>query len=103
MMESEEDLMSFALDEEKMAVLTYSRLMSPRNRGETEHIAAMQVVLMTQAIRMRLALMHIARGDGGDRKKDVRKFAAQALEYAESFTREDLIASYKRIAKPEEH
>lgn len=102
-MESEEDLMSFALDEEKMAVLTYARLMSPQNRGETEDIAAMQVVLMTQAVRMRVALMRIARGDGGDRKKDMRKFAKIALEYADSFTREDLIASYKRIAKPEEH
>jgi hypothetical protein len=101
MMENEFD--TFAIDEEVLAAATYARLAAPRHRGDIEETAAMMVVLMTQAIRMRVALMRIAGDDSLKKKKSMRKFAAQALEYTDSFTREDVLASYKRVAKPEEH
>jgi hypothetical protein len=93
----------FSDEEAELGALTYARLASPQHRGETEDIAAAQVVLLTQCIRMRVALLRLADDAFFNNKKDMRKFAASALEYADSFTREDVLASYKRIAKPEEH
>jgi len=102
-MKTENDLASFAIEEEHLAALSYERLSSPAHIGEMQDTAAMAVVLMTQSIRMRVALMRMANGKGLKNKKAMRKFAASALEYADSFTREDLIAAHKRMTKPEEH
>jgi hypothetical protein len=102
-MATEKDLSVFAIEEEHLAGLSYERLASPAHIGEMQDTAAMAVVLLTQSIRMRVALMRMANGKGFKDKKAMRKFAESALEYADSFTREDVIASYKRIAKPEEH
>ena len=85
------------------SAFVYERLSNPRHRGELEQLAAAHVALMTQAIRMRVALQCIARNDYLDKKKDIRKFAADAIEYADDFTVEDVIAAHKRVTQPEEH
>lgn len=104
MNDSLEDIIS-VLDEaqDDASAFVFERLSNPRHRGELEQLAAAHVALMTQAIRMRVALQCIARNDYLVRKKDIRKFAADAIEYADAFTVEDVIVAHKRVAQPEEH
>lgn len=104
MSENLEDII-LVLDEAQSdaSAFVYERLSNPRHRGELEQLAAAHVALMTQAVRMRVALQCIARDDYLDRKKDIRKFAADAIEYADQFTITDVIAAHKRVTQPEEH
>lgn len=104
MSESLEDIISVLDDAQSDAsAFVYERLSNPRHRGELEQLAAAHVALMTQAVRMRVALQCIARDDYLDRKKDIRKFAGDAVKYADAFTVEDVIAAHKRVTQPEEH
>lgn len=86
-------------DDQRVSV-TYDRLSHPQHRGDIEDLAAAHVALMTQAVRMRTALEFISDRKSLSKVSEMRKFARTAIEYAEEFTITDVIASYKRVAKP---
>ena len=92
-----------ALSYETRVAAMFDRLTHLKHHGELENLAASYIVSMTQAVRLRTALNFIINEKSIGGRKDIRFFAAQALEYADEFTVEDVIASYKRVAKPEEH